>query len=202
VLHRLARAEARVGKHEEALAIARRALAASDAQPEGFLEVAREQAALGHPADAEATLREGLARSPGQAGLSMELATELAKTQRATEAHALLTKVASADPGVRIQVLETDASIWSAQGLTGKALADLRETVQLDPRNPQRRFAVARALEGQGRLHEALTLVIEGLGLLPLDQRATIEAWRDRLRASLDAQARDALLKESDAAPK
>jgi predicted Zn-dependent protease len=95
--------------------------------------------------------------------------------------------------------MRADARLWQEERKPAQALASLRQASAMDPDDPSLHYEVARALEQQGRVFEALQALNEGLAHQAPSGRAEVVTWRERLQAQLDQQRRDYLLREAPA---
>ena len=188
----------RVGDHAKALGYAKRALKAAPTSAQAFESVAGEELALGDALEAEATLRDGLRAQPGELWLSVSLASQLANRKQFDEAHRLLRQITATRPADRVVALETDASIWRAQGMEAHAIASMRDAANLVPDDPNRQYALAQLLLSLGRTREALAAIDRGLAIDHSESHASHAAWRTKISAQAEAEDREQLLKSLD----
>lgn len=118
----LARARARQGKADEAIALAQKAAAAGGgAAAQAALGLAEET--KGDLAAAEAAYRAGLAADPKSASATLGLARVLRKTGRASEAEPLLAKVIADAPGA-VEAYKESARVKLALNKPDEAMGD------------------------------------------------------------------------------
>jgi len=143
-------------------------------------------------------LRDGLCAQPGELWLSVSLASQLANRKQFDEAHRLLRQITATRPADRVVALETDASIWRAQGMEAHAIASMRDAANLVPDDPNRQYALAQLLLSLGRTREALAAIDRGLAIDHSESHASHAAWRTKISAQAEAEDREQLLKSLD----
>jgi len=181
-----------------------RLLAADAAAGQGRLDEARqhlELARAAHPGRAEpysrlarlaqgpqrrALLEQGLARLPGDAGLTRELVVELSRSgehERALELTAALERAAGLDPRQRAAVEMVRGRVELARGKPFLAIEHYTRAVELAPRNPAYRIALAGLFErtGQPELARAEYRVLVRQHPEREDLRGRLEALESKL---------------------
>ena len=150
----LSRLRAREGKADEAITLARKAVAAGGGAPaSAALGLAEE--AKGDLSAAEATYREVLAAAPGSIPATVGLARVLRKTGRAADAEPMLQKAIEAAPGA-IDAYKESARVKVAQGRPGEAVGDAAIAAAMAENDPEAQrlvvqVKVAQALDWVGR---------------------------------------------------
>lgn len=136
------------GKHEEALALARRVLATDEDQPDAFEVAGEASAALGAHDDAEHALSRACSLRPERSRCFVRLGR--ARALRADEAE-------------RLGDLDLAASLRDA------ALESIERAVMLDPNAPSPRAAIASVLLDAERFEEAIPAHEEWIARAPSD---------------------------------
>ena len=152
----MSRLRAREDKGEEAVELAKKAVAAGGG-PAAEAAVGYAQEARGDMAAAEAVYRETLAKDPGRSSAAIGLARVLRRTGRAAEAEPLLQKVIDASPGA-IEAYKESARVKMALNRASDAVGDAAIAAAMAENDPEaQRLAIevkaAKALEylGQGQ---------------------------------------------------
>ncbi len=171
-----------VGRHDEALAIAREAAAILDDDPEELPNVLEH---LGHclvnngdPVGAEANFRRALTLAPNRPSLYRALATALDRQGRREKANAVINDLTALDP------LDYEAEahlghMLAAQGEIEASERAFRRSLAINPRQSNTLGAISHTLAGLGRREEAIAEARASLALNPRD--AGVQAHLGRL---------------------
>ena len=171
-----------VGRHDEALAMAREAAAILDDDPEELPNVLEH---LGHclvnngdPVGAEANFRRALTLAPNRPSLYRALATALDRQGRREKANAVINDLTALDP------LDYEAEahlghMLAAQGEIEASERAFRRSLAINPRQSNTLGAISHTLAGLGRREEAIAEARASLALNPRD--AGVQAHLGRL---------------------
>jgi len=202
-LHQVVDAYSR-GRYEEAVQLARQAIATRPDLPEAYEHAALALRQMERHEEAIAVLREGLARGAGRESLRRQLGLALSEAGYAAEAVETLRPLAAdGDP----TTVNAYGAALSEGGQPGEAVAVLEKLAASDPDNPKtfENLGVAelrrqRPAAARDRLQKALSLNPNlpiswntlGVALYQLgDRPAAIDAWERA--AALDPRQYDAL---------
>ncbi len=188
-LERLAATFLQIGRHEEALAAARRLTAASPRNPEGYLLEAAARIALAEPDAARFALDRAtdlggdparIARGAGEAWMA-----EARVSSWGDDAGALENAVAAFDTAVMLTENDPDSLRLRAVakhrlGQLEAARADLDQAIKARPDDPELRFARAGVLKDLGRCD--LAIRDYDLGLAARGDNASARATRGRCK--------------------
>ena len=167
----LARRQSRDGKHGEAEASLRRAIAGSPKHREAHFLLAGVQRTLGKPHDAVATLR-AVAADPADAVAHHKLGVVLREEGRLPEAEFALRDAIAADPAMAEAHLEL-GNVLAAQHQSEAAEAAFRQSIAVRPSYAAAHYNLANVMRESGRLDAAAAAYQVALSHNP----EFVEAW-------------------------